>query len=669
MSTFLVTGGTGFLGRRVIPLLLERHPDCTVHVLVRPGSAARLAELAAGWNGGDRVAALLGDLTDPGLGLAGPPPPADQVLHLGAVYDLTAGDEQATTNVGGTAAVLALAGELDATVHHVSSIAVAGDHRGPVTEDDFDLGQSFPTAYHRTKFEAEKLVRESGLRWRVYRPAAIVGDSRTGEMDKIDGPYLLFGLIDRLRALPARLPVAVPNIGATNIVPVDYVARAIVELASRPDLDGRTAHLVNPRPQPVREIYAALAAAAGAPHPVADLPAAVAAPLLHPPRGPATAVRDLALGRLGIPPVLLDHLTLPSTFESGPTATLLTERGITVPPFGSYADTLWRYWRAHLDPERHRRETGRRRDRGRPLAGRIVVITGASSGIGRAAARAAAAKGATVLLLARRADALEDTAARIRADGGAAHAYPCDVTDPDSVHASVSALLADHGHVDMLVNNAGRSIRRGVYASVDRFHDYERTMAVNYFGAVRMVLALLPGMRERGFGHVVNISSAGVQGRTPRFSAYVASKSALDGFTDTVASETLADGITFTTVHMPLVRTPMIVPSGQANPGRAISPEHAAAMVVRALVERPKRIDVPLGTLGEFGHLFAPGVADRMLGEMYRAFPDSPAARGESVPPRAEDETRPAAARPSPVARRVRWAGRRLARLVPGTHW
>ncbi|MFF0815572.1 SDR family oxidoreductase [Rhodococcus sp. NPDC003318] len=658
MPTFIVTGGTGFLGRHVLPLLLGRHPDADVHVLVRPGSVGRLERLATDWSGGERIVPLPGDLTAPGLGLTGPAPAAEHVLHLGAIYDLTAGDEQAATNVDGTAAVIALTTQLGATLHHVSSIAVAGDHRGPFTEDDFDLGQSFPTAYHRTKFEAEKLVREAeGLRWRVYRPAAIVGDSRTGEMDKIDGPYYLFPLIAELRRLPALLPVAVPKVGATNLVPVDYVARAIVELISAPGFDGRTAHLVNPRPQPVREVYAALAAAAGAPHPVADLPAVVAAPVLS-----ASPVRDVVLRRLGIPPVVVDLLTLPSTFDSTGSRAILDAQGIAVPPFGSYADALWRYWRAHLDPTRHRR-----RDPAGPLVGRVVLITGASSGIGRAAARAVAAKGATVALIARRAEELDVVAGEIRGAGGHAAAYPCDITDGDAVDATVARVLADHGHVDMLVNNAGRSIRRGVYASTERFHDYERTMAVNYFGAVRLVLALLPSMRERRFGHVVNVSTAGVQGRVPRYSAYVASKAALDGFTDTVAAETLSDGITFTTIHMPLVRTPMIAPTGRANPGRAISPEHAAAMVVRALVERPKRIDVPIGTLGEYGHLFAPRIADRMRSELYRAYPDSPAAKGEV--PQPDPNTEQAPSRSPYRTNRTLRVGRRLARLVPGTHW
>ncbi|MFI7191889.1 SDR family NAD(P)-dependent oxidoreductase [Nocardia nova] len=313
----------------------------------------------------------------------------------------------------------------------------------------------------------------------------------------------------------------------------------------------------------------------------------------------------------------------------------------------------------------------RRRAR-RDLAGKHVVITGASSGIGRAAATAVAAKGAVVLLLARRDEELNAVVEEITAAGGRAYAYQCDVTDSDSVDRTVKSILDTHGHVDMLVNNAGRSIRRAVHRSTDRLHDFERTMAVNYFGAVRMTLALLPQMRERKFGHIVNISSAGVQVATPRFAAYLASKAALDKFAEVTAAEMLSDNITFTTIHMPLVRTPMIAPSGKQGPSE--SPEWAAATIVRALSERPRRIDVPVGTLAEYGTLFAPGIKDRVMHRYYRALPDSPAAKGE-LPVEDEPESEVPALqakpqrKPSTAERVTRSTLRRAARLVPGTYW
>jgi NAD(P)-dependent dehydrogenase (short-subunit alcohol dehydrogenase family) len=306
--------------------------------------------------------------------------------------------------------------------------------------------------------------------------------------------------------------------------------------------------------------------------------------------------------------------------------------------------------------------------------GRHVIITGASSGIGRASAIAVAQRGATVFALARSGAALDELVAEIRANGGQADAFTCDVTDPTSVEHTIKDILGRFGHVDYLVNNAGRSIRRSVVNSTERLHDYERVMAVNYFGAVRMVLALLPHWRERRFGHVVNVSSAGVQARNPKYSSYLPSKAALDAFSDVVASETLSDHITFTNIHMPLVATPMITPSKRLNPVPAISPERAAAMVVRGLVEKPARIDTPLGTLAEAGNYLAPRISRRFLHQLYLGYPDSAAARG--IPPVSSDATTTTTPRRRPK-RPVRAVSRmgvpkpvkRLVRRMPGVHW
>ncbi len=665
---YVVTGGTGFIGRRVVDRLLASRPDAQVWVLVRRQSLGRFERLAAEW--GERARPLVGEL--PGLAL-GDETLAElgrvqHVVHCAAVYDITADDDaQRATNVAGTRAVIDLALRLDATLHHVSSIAVAGDFRGEYTEDDFDVGQRLPTPYHRTKFEAELLVRSAtGLRHRIYRPAVVVGDSRTGEMDKVDGPYYFFGVLAKLAVLPSLTPVLLPDTGRTNLVPVDYVADALVALMHADGCDGRTFHLTAPETIGLRGIYRGVAAAAGLPAARGSLPRSVAAPVLKA-RGRARVLRNMAATQLGIPPQVFDVVDLEPTFVSEKTLNILRGNGIEVPEFADYAPRLWRYWAEHLDPDRARRD-----DPDEPLAGRHVVITGASSGIGRASAIAVAQRGATVFALARNADALDELVAEIRAAGGRAHAFTCDVTDSASVEHTVKDILGRFEHVDYLVNNAGRSIRRSVVNSTDRLHDYERVMAVNYFGAVRMVLALLPHWRERRFGHVVNVSSAGVLARNPKYSSYLPTKAALDAFADVVASETLSDHITFTNIHMPLVATPMIAPSHRLNPVPAISPERAAAMVVRGLVEKPARIDPPLGTLAEAGHYFAPRLSRRLLHQLYLGYPDSAAARGLPDGPVADRPPRRGPQRPvRAVTRGFRTPRpvKRLVRLVPGVHW
>ena len=627
---YVVTGGTGFIGRRVVSRILHRSPDAEVWVLVRRESLTRFERLAGRgalpW--GDRAKALVGDLTAEDLGLSadiiGELGSVDHVVHCAAIYDVTAAeDAQRAANVDGTRAVIALARRLDATLHHVSSIAVAGTFRGEYTEEDFDVAQDLPTPYHQTKFEAESLVRsEPGLRYRIYRPAVVVGDSRTGEMDKVDGPYYFFPILAKVAKLPSLLPVLLPDTGRSNIVPVDYVVDAIGELIHVPDRDGQTFHLTAPDSIGLRGIYRGISKAAGLPRLRGSLPRGAATPFLRA-TGRAKVLRNMAVTQLGIPAEILDVVDLMPTFTADNTSDALRDTGITVPDFASYAPRLWQYWAEHLDPDRARRD-----DPAGPLVGKHVIITGASSGIGRASAIAVAERGATVFALARNAEALDDLIAEIRAAGGQAHAFTCDVTDGTSVEHTVKDILGRFDHVDYLVNNAGRSIRRSISASTDRLHDYERVMAVNYFGSVRMVLALLPHWRERRFGHVVNVSSAGVQASSPKYSAYIPSKAALDAFAEVVGTETLSDHITFTTIHMPLVKTPMIAPSRRLNPVPPITAEHAAAMVVRGLVDKPARIDTPMGTLADVGMYFTPKLSRRVLHQLYLGFPDSAAARG-----------------------------------------
>ena len=668
---YLVTGGTGFLGRHVLARLLAR-PDAEIFCLVRSPSrlSARTSDLA----GHQRLTAIRGDLTVDGLGvsdedaatLAG----VDHVLHLAAVYDLTASDAaNRAANVEGTRRVIELAERIGARLlHHVSSVAVAGDYPGRFTEADFDAGQHLHSPYYATKFAAEALVRtQTGVPWRVYRPAVVVGDSRTGAMDKVDGPYYLLPAIEAVaRAAGPTAPVLrsvripVPDLGATNIVPVDYVADAMDALMHVEGLDGRAFQLVSPHPQPVSEVYNALAAVAGAPQLTQVIPDSVAAPA----RGLVNRVgdllgrvpevvelRDAVLTEIGIPPEVLPHLSFDSVFDDTETRAALAGTGIRCPDFAGYAPVLYRYWREHLDPNRARRPGPKGE-----LDGRTVMITGASSGIGRETALRVAGEGGVPLLVARRAEELEKVRAEIEEAGGRASVYSCDITDADSVTELVAAALGDHGQVDMLVNNAGRSIRRSVRLSYDRFHDYERTMAINYFGAVRLTLALLPQMSWRRFGHIVNISSIGVQTNPPRFSAYLGSKAALDAFARVVASETYGDGITFTTIHMPLVRTPMIAPTNiyRAFPTR--SPEEAADMVMDALRRRPKHIGTPLGTAGSLAYTLVPRLTDALLHVAFRVFPDSAAARG--------DESS-AASEMSALSR----GARAMARVLPGIHW
>ena len=268
-----------------------------------------------------------------------------------------------------------------------------------------------------------------------------------------------------------------------------------------------------------------------------------------------------------------------------------------------------------------------------PLSGRTVLVTGASSGIGEATARAVAARGAKVLLVARREDELERVRAGIEAAGGRAAAYPCDLTDVEdggAVELLVKQVLDEHGTVDYLVNNAGRSIRRSLHLSYDRFHDVQRSVAVNFLGPVRLTLGLLPAMRAQGFGQVVNIVTWGVQMKAPKFSAYIASKTALDVWSRIAGRETYGDNVTFTNMRFALVRTPMSAPTEAYARAPGLTPEQAADRVVRALEDRPLTTGTVPGRVGEWFNLVAPRLSDAVYHRIDRRMPDSRAARGQA---------------------------------------
>jgi thioester reductase-like protein len=643
---YFVTGATGFIGRRLVERLLELRQG-KVYVLVRESSTARMDDLIARWSmlagssAKERIQPVVGDLRRPLLGVekeqvAELRGEIDHFFHLAAVYDMTAPAERNTAvNVGGTTHAVELARAIDAKrLHHVSSIAVAGTYRGVFGEDMFDEGQRLPSPYHRTKYESERIVREQPyVPWRVYRPGVVVGDSQTGEMDKIDGPYYFFKAIQRLRQLlPEWVPLVGLDLGYTNIVPVDWVAGALEHIAHEPDFDGRAFHLTDPRPQRVEDVINELAAVAHAPRFAVSVDKRITDPLPKWPLKLALALpplrqaRSLALRDLGIPQEVLGHMELVPRFDTRETASALAGSPLEQPPpFHDYVGRLWDYWERDMDNQLRRGATLKQ-----ALDGKHVLITGASSGIGRSTALEVAEAGGVPLLVARNVDKLEEVRAEIVAGGGTAYVYAADISEIDSIERLLERVLADHRNVDMLVNNAGRSIRRSIALSYDRFHDFERTMQLNYFGAVKLIIGLLPHMRERGSGHIVNVSSIGVQTNPPRFAAYVASKAALDAFTRVVASEVIGDGVTFTTIHMPLVRTPMIAPTKMYDAFPAISPEEAADMICEALRARPKEMGTWMGKFGEVAYTLSPSAVDRLLHLAYRVFPDSAASKGHA---------------------------------------
>ena len=636
---YFVTGASGFIGKRLVRKLLAR-PGSTVYFLTRSNDPEKLAALYAFWDvDKSRAIPVVGDLKDPHLGVAKAEQKKlkgkiDHFFHLAALYDLGASaEEDEAVNIAGTRNTLALVEALGAgRFHHMSSIAAAGMFEGIFREDMFEEAENLEHPYFRTKHEAEGIVRkECKVPWRIYRPSSVVGDSRSGEMDKIDGPYYFFKVIQKLRRiLPPWMPTVGLEGGRINIVPVDFVVDAMDHIAHLEGQDGKCFHLTDPHPHRVGDVLQIFARAAHAP----DMGMRINAALLgFIPRGvkkslmaltPVRRIRNALMKDLGLPDDVLDFINYPTRFDCRETERALSGTGIAVPPLEDYAWRLWDYWERHLDPDLFIDRTLKGQ-----VKGKVVLVTGGSSGIGKAVARKLAEAGAVTVIVARDPEKLAETKREFEADGLQLIAYSADISDYAECDDFVRQVSEEYGGVDILVNNAGRSIRRAIENSFDRFHDFERCMQLNYFAAVRLAMGFLPGMIAKKKGHIINISSIGVLTNAPRFSAYVASKSALEAFSRCAASEFTDRGIDFTSINMPLVRTPMIAPTKLYQNVPTLTPEEAADLVVEAIIHKPVRIATRLGIFGQVVHAVSPKVAQIIMNTSFRMFPDSTAAVGQ----------------------------------------
>ncbi len=639
---YFVTGATGFIGKRLVKTLLARKGS-VVHFLLRPESEGKVAGLLEYWGTTKaRAMPVYGDLTAKKLGVASDAIKAlkgsiDMAFHLAAVYDLSADEQsQVQANIDGTRNVVEFVKAIEAGhLHHVSSIAAAGMYEGVFREDMFDEAENLDHPYFNTKHESEKIVRkECKVPWTVYRPAFVVGDSQTGEMDKVDGPYYFFKLIQRMRQiLPPWLPSVGLEGGRINIVPVDFVVASIDHIAhGKPDVKGKCFQLVDPRGYRVGDVLDIFSKAAHAPKMnlfinaalLGFIPRSVKKGLMA--LAPVRRIKNAVLKDLGLPEDMLAFINWTTRYDRRELDAALKGSGIECPDLKDYAWVLWDYWERHLDPDLFIDRTLKGK-----VAGKVVLVTGGSSGIGLAAAHKFAEAGAVTVICGRDQDKLDEACKEAKAKGYQFVAYAADIADMADCDRFVQALLENHGGVDFLINNAGRSIRRAVESSYDRFHDFERTMQLNYFGCLRVTMGLLPGMAAKKKGHIVNISSIGVLTNAPRFSAYVASKAALDAWTRCASSEFADVGVTFTTINMPLVRTPMIAPTKIYNNVPTLSPEEAADLIAQACINKPVRIATRLGIGGELLHAVAPRIAQIVMNTSFRMFPDSSAAKGDKA--------------------------------------
>ncbi len=476
---YFVTGASGFIGKRLVKALLSRS-GTAVYFLMRDASPERVDALRKYWHvSAKRAIPVKGDLTKPGLGLSKDDiktlkGKGVHVFHLAAIYDLAADPaKEMTTNIEGTRNAVRLAETIGATrFNHVSSIAAAGLYEGLFREDMFEQARNLDHPYFASKHESEKVVREeSNVPWRIYRPAIVVGDSQTGEMDKIDGPYYFFSLIKKVRGLlPPWMPMIGIEGGRLNMVPVDFVVAAINHIAHAPGQDGKCFHLTDPHPYRVGDALNLFAKAGHAPDismrlnvgllrllPAPLMKTLSSLPVLK--RVRAAILRDLEL-----PDGIFSFTSYPTRFDTSQAEALLEPAGIRVPRLEDYAWKLWDYWERHLDPDLVTGKSLRSHAKGK-----VVLITGGSSGIGKAAAFKLAEAGAITLIAARDPVKLDEAKQEAAGLGLKLFTYAADITEPDQCDELAKRVHEEHGGVDILVNNAGRSIRRGI-AEFDGAH-------------------------------------------------------------------------------------------------------------------------------------------------------------------------------------------------------
>lgn len=641
---YFVTGITGFIGQQFLKELSQK--EGTIYALVRQGSVKKIEKLR--FENGlteSQLVPVVGDLAAP---LCGVDPTTlenvDHFYHLGAVYDLTANQEQQNAaNMEGTKQALALAENLNVKCfHHTSSIVAAGFYPGEFTEDMFEEAVGLNNSpYFQTKHDSEGMVREqTAVPWRIYRPGIVVGHSKTGWINKVDGPYYFFELINTIaEVVPRWVPLPVYKGNPMNIVPVDFIAQAMVHISHKPELDGKCFHLTNPEPMTFGKVINNFLKAAKGPTMKLDVPAErlmdflpAGAKMFLKNKAIVAGVKMSVLENLGIPKEVLlsEHLT--TTYDCSNTLAALEGTDICVPPLKTYARRLWNYWEQHLNPEYMKPQY-------LPdvAQGKNILITGGSEGIGRQVADNCAAAGAKVILVARTQAKLDVAVEEIKAAGGDVTSYSCDLTDMEALDDLAERVIADHGHVDILINNAGRSIRRSLKLTYERFHDFERVMQINYFSAVRLTMNLLPSMVARKKGHVINVSTiAAMSSGSPRFSSYTASKSALDAWANTAGFEYAADNIKFTNIHMPLVRTKMISATTQYNSVNVLSVEQAGKLINSAMINQPAEVNTITGSIIRQLGIISPKLNQLVFSTLYQLTDDSEAAVQTASVPKVE---------------------------------
>ncbi|MFV2144871.1 SDR family NAD(P)-dependent oxidoreductase [Isoptericola sp. G70] len=615
----LVTGAAGFLGRQLLLELGDRHPAATILAVVRGGVEDELrAWLTERRGRTERLEVVVGDVTQERCGLdartvARLAATKTYVYHCAARYDLERPDPEldAQVNVDGTRTVLRLAEEVGAAGFSLmSSVAVAGTYHGVWTEEHLHETHAWRSSYASSKHRAEVLVHESTLPSRsVFRLGVLVGDELTGTYFKPDGVYSFFGAIRKIHeAVPLGVPLPTIGWGAIPLCPVDHAARAVVALAAAPD-DGLTVHHVfEDEVLRAGDIMRLVLEAAGRPRSaevswLGHLVQGFNERAEH--DGVLTQLKNDAIDILhdvGVPRYLVGELNQPTQFSNAATSARLAALGIGSPAFEQYASRTWHGWLAHEARAPGRREL-------EFFRGKHVVMTGGSSGVGAGILRRLLEHGvASVVVLGRNRKRLDDV---LEYQPGAERVelVDCDLLDDASVGAAIDRLAQAGREVDLLVLSAGLSIDRPLRDMSADLEELSRMTQVNFVAPMRLVRALVPLMADRPDARVVTLSSIATQLDVPGFSMYSATKAALDQAFAVLPSELTGSGVSFVSVRLPLVKTPMTNVNIRLRNVPMLSVGAAVDMVVAATVSGRRSAGGAVGRSFEVLKLWHPVLA------------------------------------------------------------
>ena len=628
---FFLTGASGFLGKYLLELLCKDQDVKTIYLLLQDKSRLDYIEqhLLNKNIQMKKIVFIQGDITKKNLDitenkfnlLLGN---IDKIYHLAALYDLNANSKKLDLiNHQGTKNTLEFAQKIKAkSFDYISSIAVAGNFSGKFFENDNLKKPKTKNAYYESKYKAELHIHNNcNIVYKIFRPGIIVGSSIDGYIEKVDGIYYIFNLLSELKKnLPAWFSLACPEGGILNLVPVDYVAKAIHKI-SKSQTKNDIFHITDSAPYSFGQIIELLLQEQNSPKINFTIKNSF---LNFLPKGFLSFLKNnyflskiysVLLEYYKIPKSSLEFINYKTFFDNKNSQKILNKESINCPNLKSYIDVLYQYWDKNKNIENQKEQA-----LVTEIKNKHIVLTGATSGIGLETLKALSCYNINLTVIARDLVKLDKKITDIKNIKANIYKIKADFTDERQIKKAITKSITKFKNVDIIINNAGFSIRRDILKSNNDLENYKKLMQINYFAPLSLILSALDSMKQQNSGHIINISSIGVLTKAPKFSGYIAAKSALENFSYAADAELDKHNIKFTNINMPLVATPMINPVKIYKDIPTISSIDAKDLIMEAIIKKPKRIATKIGIFVNIIHAIMPSFGQVLNSESFEFF-------------------------------------------------